>query len=69
MKTKLLSLFAASILFTVACADPAVIGQIAPQQPGQPVAETANVDVSQNLEAGECSVVCPLPNLATVDSN
>ena len=63
MKTKLLSLFAASMLFTVACADPAMNEQLTLQQPDQPTAEAANVDISKNLDAGECSVVCPLPNL------
>ena len=30
----------------------------------QPVAKEADADVSTKLEAGECTAVCPLPNLA-----
>ena len=29
----------------------------------KPVAEAANADVSPDLEAGECTSVCPLPDL------
>ena len=31
----------------------------------KPVAEAANADVSPHLEAGECTAVCPLPDLAS----
>ena len=69
MKTKLLSLFAASMLFIVARADPVVIGQETLQQPDQPVSETASVDLSPKHGGGECSVICPLPHSVTANSD
>ena len=69
MSIKLLPLCLASMLFAAAYADPVAIRQITSQLSDRPVSEAANVDVSIDLEGGECSVVCPLPNLTTADSD
>ena len=69
MKTKLLSLFVASMLSAAACADPVMTQQVTTQKPEPAVSEAAQIDVANNFAAGECSVVCPLPNLAANDNN
>ena len=66
MKTILLSLFVASMLSAAACADPVMPQQVTSQERAS---EAAQSDVANNFAAGECSVVCPLPNLAANDIN
>ena len=68
MKTRMVSLFVASILSVIACADPAMVEKVDSQELQSVVTEAAQVDEIKNFSSGQCSVVCSLPDLASNDN-